>query len=161
MIPFLAVWPENQMEQPVAKDAASDHVSHPHWLLRRADQNAVAALVMVALIGTVSWWVAHAGWWKRLVEIDQADRLTAEFTVDINDADWTELMQLPGIGQTLAHRIVESRKTDGPFAKIDDLRRVSGIGPKILERIRPYLRLSTNSGVDAGRKAISNVSESP
>jgi competence protein ComEA len=49
-------------------------------------------------------------------------------------------MQLPGIGETLAHRIVETRETGGPFPSPDDLRRVRGIGPKKLEEIRPYLR---------------------
>ena len=72
--------------------------------------------------------------------VDRADPLAVRFEVDINTADWPELMQLPGIGQTLAHRIVQSRQTAGPFADQDDLRRVRGIGPKTLEQIRPYLR---------------------
>jgi competence protein ComEA len=49
-------------------------------------------------------------------------------------------MQLPEIGEALAKGIVESREQDGPFASHDDLDRVRGIGPKTLERIRPYLR---------------------
>jgi DNA uptake protein ComE-like DNA-binding protein len=35
---------------------------------------------------------------------------------------------------------VESREAEGPFADLEELRRVRGIGPKTLERIRPYLR---------------------
>ena len=100
----------------------------------------MAALVAVALAAMVGWWIAHGGWRGRLIEIDRAEPLTARFEVDINAADWPELMQLPGIGETLAHRIVDSRKTAGPFADHDDLRRVRGIGPKTLEQIRPYLR---------------------
>jgi competence protein ComEA len=111
-----------------------------HWLLRRADQATVAALVFVALAAMAAWWVSHGGWGGRLIEIDRADPLTARFEVDINAADWPELMQLPGIGQVLSQRIVDSRNTAGPFADHDDLRRVRGIGPKTMELIRPYLR---------------------
>jgi competence protein ComEA len=115
--------------------------SHPpRWFLRRADQAAVAALVLTALVAMVGWWAAHGGWRGRLIEIDRADPLSARFEVDINAADWPELLQLPGIGQTLAHRIVDSRQTAGPFADHDDLRRVRGVGPKTLDQIRPYLR---------------------
>ena len=71
--------------------------------------------------------------------------------MDINSADWPELLQLPGIGETLAHRIVESRQSRGPFADNDDLRRVRGIGPKTLEQIRPYLRPMPDSKSVAGK----------
>ena len=118
----------------------SDSTRHPHWLLRRADQAAVAALVAAALAAMAGWWIAQGGWRGRLIEIDRAEQLTTRFEVDINAADWPELMQLPGIGETLARRIVESRKTSGPFASHDALRRVQGVGPKTLEQIRPYLR---------------------
>jgi competence protein ComEA len=118
----------------------SDTPYHPHWLLRRRDQAAVAALIVVALLATAGWWIVQGGWSGRLVEIDQAAPQTACFEVDVNTADWPELAQLPGIGQKLAKRIVESRQTDGPFTSPDDLRRVRGIGKKILEGIRPYLR---------------------
>jgi competence protein ComEA len=118
----------------------SDPVRHPNLLLRRADQATVAALVVMALAATAGWWLAHGGWQGKLIEIERAEPLTARFEVDINKADWPELLQIPGVGPTLAHRIVESRNTVGPFADHNDLRRVRGIGTKTLEQIRPYLR---------------------
>jgi competence protein ComEA len=66
------------------------------------------------------------------------DRRQLAYTVA--GADWPELSLLPGVGETLARRIVESRSKHGRFADLDDLRRVRGIGPKTLERIRPFLR---------------------
>ena len=60
--------------------------------------------------------------------------------MDLNEADWPELAQLPDIGETLARRIVESRNRDGPFLDHEDLQRVRGIGPRTLDRVRPYLR---------------------
>jgi competence protein ComEA len=108
------------------------------WLLRRTDQTAVAALVVGALAAMVGWWFSNGG--GRLIEVERAEPLTARFEVDVNAADWPEFMQLPGIGEKLAHRIVDTRKASGPFVDADDLRRVRGIGPKTLEQIRPYLR---------------------
>jgi competence protein ComEA len=97
------------------------------------------------------WWVARGGWRDGLVETDQAAPLSARFEVDINTADLPELMQLPGVGPTLARRIIESRETAGPFDSPDDLRRVSGIGQKRLEQIRPFLRSIPCSPATTGK----------
>lgn len=58
-------------------------------------------------------------------------------TVDINAADAASLERLPGIGPSLAAAIVEHRQRHGPFATVDELVEVSGIGPVKLEQIRP------------------------
>ncbi len=56
--------------------------------------------------------------------------------ININSASATELESLPGIGPTIAQRIVAYRETNGPFATVDDLINVSRIGPATLESIR-------------------------
>ncbi|MEO1980879.1 MAG: helix-hairpin-helix domain-containing protein, partial [Fuerstiella sp.] len=48
----------------------------------------------------------------------------ALYRVDVNTGTWVEWMQLEGIGQTMAHRIVADREENGPFPTIDDLTRV-------------------------------------
>ena len=62
------------------------------------------------------------------------------FQVDINTTDWPEMTLLPGIGETLARRIIASRDDQGPYLDHSELQRVRGIGPYTLERIRPHLR---------------------
>ena len=60
--------------------------------------------------------------------------------VDLNRADAGELDRLPGIGPVLAARIVEHRRRHGPFRSVDELRAVRGVGPRLLERLRPGVR---------------------
>jgi competence protein ComEA len=55
--------------------------------------------------------------------------------VNINLADAGQLDQLPGIGPVLADRIIANRTAEGPFVTLDDLQRVSGIGPALLEKL--------------------------
>jgi competence protein ComEA len=56
--------------------------------------------------------------------------------ININSASPTELETLSGIGEVLAATIVEYREQNGPFASVDELMDVSGIGPATLEEIR-------------------------
>lgn len=58
--------------------------------------------------------------------------------VDINTADAAELERLPGVGPTLAKRIVDYRSTHGQFQSSEDLQRVQGIGPKTYETLREH-----------------------
>jgi competence ComEA-like helix-hairpin-helix protein len=59
--------------------------------------------------------------------------------VDLNAATSSELQSIGGIGPVLAERIVAGR----PYKNVDDLLRVSGFGPKLLEKIRPYVTVQT------------------
>jgi len=66
---------------------------------------------------------------------------TTSGRLNINTATATELATLPGIGPALAQRIVEYRQTHGPFARIEDLKKVSGIGDKVFERIKDLITI--------------------
>lgn len=59
--------------------------------------------------------------------------------LDINAASRNALQTLPGIGPSLSERIVEYRSTQRPFQRIEELRRVRGIGPKTLTDLRPKI----------------------
>ncbi|UCE88028.1 MAG: helix-hairpin-helix domain-containing protein [Deltaproteobacteria bacterium] len=62
--------------------------------------------------------------------------------IDPNRADATTLEVLPGIGPSRAAAIVEARSTR-PFARVEDLTRVRGIGPVTLARIRALLWIAS------------------
>lgn len=65
---------------------------------------------------------------------------TGVFVVDPNTAPADSLELLPGIGPVLADRIVTYRKQKR-FEQEVDITEVKGIGPKMYERLRPYLRI--------------------
>lgn len=58
--------------------------------------------------------------------------------LNINQADEQALSQLPGIGETLARRIVEYRRSYGNFSSLEELMAVEGLGPGKLARLRPH-----------------------
>ena len=62
-------------------------------------------------------------------------------SVDINQADVTALQALPGIGPTLANRIVMHRAAYGRFREVDALMEVDGIGPKRFEKLKPWIEV--------------------
>lgn len=82
----------------------------------------------------------------RLARMNGAQLLTLGLALEINTATAADLEALPGIGPVLAQRIIDYRQKHGQFKKIDDLIKVSGIGPKNLEKIKPYLIISENHG---------------
>ncbi len=59
-----------------------------------------------------------------------ANSASAGEKVNINTASSDELQTLDGIGESTAAKIIASREAEGPFANIEDLKRVSGIGDK-------------------------------
>ena len=67
--------------------------------------------------------------------------------LDLNRATLSELDALPGIGPVLAGRIAAHRSRAGPFRRPEDLLAVRGVGPRLLERLRPWI---TAGGPAAG-----------
>jgi competence protein ComEA len=64
-------------------------------------------------------------------------------TLDPNTATRAQLEALPGVGPTLAQRIIDAR----PYARVGELRRVRGIGDRTLDRLRDRLRVEADAGV--------------
>ncbi len=111
--------------------------------LSEQDRVTVIGLGMLALLAMVAGFSqqaqprtaagdpALAGHW------DQA--LAASRQIDVNTASVAELERLPGIGPTLARRIVADRQAHGPFTAVEDLSRVDGIGPKTSAALEGYI----------------------
>ena len=59
--------------------------------------------------------------------------------VDVDQAPADELQRLPRVGPVLARRMVEERDAHGPFGSLEGLRRVSGVGPRLLRGLEPHV----------------------
>ena len=65
---------------------------------------------------------------------------TTDSRININTASKTQLMELPGIGDIIADRIIAYRTAHGPFQSIEDLMNVEGIGEKKMQQIEIWIR---------------------
>ena len=134
----------------MAPDQADDG-SSPAWL-RAGDHASLAVLTASGLLLILAYWLYHSSRAGGMVKVDRAVPLTAAFQVDLNSAEPAELLQLPGVGPSLAQRVVDDRRLRGNFRTIDELTRVDGIGPRTLERIKPYLLPIETPREDASRE---------
>ena len=119
--------------------------SEPKWqfpfLLADHDQQVMAALLLVILTiySGVSTWARISGREQARENWHRQTSGPVISTVEINSASALELELLPGIGPGLAQRLVEDRRDRGPFRGIQDMDRVPGIGPRTIERLRPFV----------------------
>lgn len=114
----------------------------PMWL-RRADQvfMGVLLITLLALLVAFRWKLSNG--FRTEIEITSQQPREYYYALDINQASWVEWSQLDGIGEKLAKRIVEDRRQRGPFQSIEDVQRVKGVGPKMMDKLRPFLRLGS------------------
>ncbi len=120
----------------------------------------------LGLLGLVMLVSVVRVWQRPLPVASTASRSVAPnaWGIDPNRAEWYDLARLPGIGRAKAESIIAFREKAAtsdrslglagsrPFTTADDLQAVSGIGPKTVARIRPYLRFEPD-GSSLQRKA--------
>jgi comEA protein len=108
--------------------------------LKRSDTSLLAIFLAIAMLWAIAQNLTPASLsvkiWRPLTT-HTAHLLIS--TVELNAASYEDLLALPGIGPVLAQRILDYRQAHGPFGRIEELVRVNGIGPKLLEKLRPYL----------------------
>lgn len=68
-----------------------------------------------------------------------AQAVSANQALDLNRAERAQLMTLPGIGPTLANRILSYRDANGSFSSVAELLNIEGIGEERLEALLPYI----------------------
>jgi len=75
----------------------------------------------------------------------QPDKKSIVSQVNINTADIEALQILPGIGPSMAQRIIDYRKSFGLFHSIEDLMKIKGIGPKTFDKLKKAVTVDSKS----------------
>jgi competence ComEA-like helix-hairpin-helix protein len=99
----------------------------------RRNKSIIAMLVAALGLGSAGAWLTRSG----SGSADSATSVQGTLRVNINTSTLTELESIPGIGEARARHVVAGR----PYSSVDELIKVSGIGPKSLEDLRPYVKV--------------------
>lgn len=78
---------------------------------------------------------------RHRIDLQSKDTETAFSSgkLDINRATQEQLMALPGIGETIAKRIISYRKTNGPFTRIEQLQNIKGVTESRFKAVKEYV----------------------
>jgi competence ComEA-like helix-hairpin-helix protein len=112
-------------------------------------------VMVLVLIGILGW-----GWWRRPAVIGEGSVVvdggmaTLPMRIDPNVASEKELSRIPHVGEKIAAKIVAFREEHGAegvvFRRVDDLRRVDGVGKGLVELLRPYLEIGEDGAAESG-----------
>lgn len=101
--------------------------------LSRSDRTVLGVLIALGILGVaVGYITSHSPYMTYTAQ-------EMEEPLDLNKASFTELLRLPGIGPTLAERIIFYRERHGPFRSLEELLNVRGIGPTLLAKLKERL----------------------
>ncbi len=99
----------------------------------------LAALIVAAAL-TMS--VAPALAQQPTGQTQPKEQAPAQPLVNLNTATKADLEKLPGIGPSMAQRILDYRQKNGPFKKVEDLMNIQGIGDKSFLKLRTLITVA-------------------
>ncbi len=114
----------------------------------RKESLAAFFLITTILIGTGIRYSIDQHWWLPETEVEDTDPESIKLKIDLNRAEWYELIILPGIGEKKARAIVEYRKEAGRFKTIEQLCEVSGIGAETVKKIENLVFINNFARVE-------------
>ncbi len=130
--------------------------------LSRREFVVLCVLFSILIVGVVIKYVMDTHLVSGDIEVLRQNPAELSLRLDVNAAEWHELLPLPQIGEKRARAIIEYRDTHGPFTSIDELLNVKGITPGVLEAIRDSIKIDKemartyDEGVEDDRWLTSN-----
>lgn len=147
----LPQWPAESKWIEPPSDLSVRLPSEPAPAWSRPAQGAAVLLLLLAL-ALLTWHAWTAQRWGCRPTTLETGALHSSF-LDLNQADHVQLMQLPRVGEGLARRIEAYRVEHHGFRSVDELRQVHGIGPKLLEKLRPHVFVEAPASDEEGEPA--------
>jgi competence protein ComEA len=148
-------WPtESKWIQPPS-DLSIRLSSQPAPVWSRPAQGAAVLLLLLALV-LLGWHAWSTQRWACRPATLETDALHS-LSFDLNQADHVQLLQLPGVGAELAQRIEAYRVEHHGFRNVDELGEVRGIGPKLLEKLRPHVFVEVPASDEEDEPAVQVV----
>lgn len=98
----------------------------------------ISGLLLLLSLTTLQPKIIHA---EQTVNTQKA----AVSTVNVNTASANEIATIPGLGEKKSLAIIKYREKHGSYARVEDLKKVDGIGNKLFEKIRPYVAVKTDT----------------
>ena len=119
---------------------STNRSSAPHRLIVTA-----ALCLFLLVVGLVLWNAAPgktlSAWQAGLPTAQTESFATTAFLIHLNTATAAELQQLPGVGETLAQRILLYRRQHDRFTSVEQLSEITGISTRMVESWRAHLTL--------------------
>ena len=130
-------------ETPTKPPDTPPPVPPPPDLLAAWPRSAQGALAFLLAVNTLLIAVYSLGSLREVARPTQLEKEAVRpAPLDLNRADHVQLRQLPEVGDKLADRIEDYRRTNGGFRSVDELQNVPGIGPSRLHTLRQWVTVS-------------------
>jgi competence protein ComEA len=148
-------WPQTSRWVSPPSDLSVRLPSDPAPAWSRPAQAAAALFLLLALVllGWHAWSLQRSS--CRPASLETNELLSP--SLDLNQADHAQLLQLPGVGDNLARRIETYRAEHHGFRDVDELRQVTGIGPKMLEKLRGFVYVEPAGSDEEGDAAAEPI----